>query len=146
MKKIINNKRYDTEKAEACGSDSYSYPGDFNWWAETLYQKRTGEFFLHGEGGPMSRYAVTIDQNSWSGGEKIMPLSLDAARQWAEKHLDADAYEKLFGEVTEDEGEPERRPINLSLPTDLIRRLRQAAAEKGVSVSDLVAELAEGRI
>lgn len=146
MKKIINNKRYDTDKAEACGSDSYGYPGDFNWWEETLYQKRTGEFFLYGEGGPMSRYAVTIDQNSWSGGEKIMPLSLDAARQWAEKHLSGDDYEKLFGEVAEDGDEPERRPINLSLPTDLIRRLRQAAAEKGVSVSDLVVELAEGKV
>ena len=146
MKKIINNRRYDTDKAEACGSASYSNRGDFSWWEETLYQKRTGEFFLYGEGGPMSRYAVTIDQNSWSGGEKIMPLSLDAARQWAEKHLDADAYEKLFGEVTGDEDEPERRPINLSLPTDLIRRLRQTAAEKGVSVSDLICELAEGKV
>ena len=73
MKKIINGKRYDTETANLCGNTSYSYRGDFHFWREELYQKRTGEFFLYGEGGPMTKYSVSTGQNTWSGGEKIIP-------------------------------------------------------------------------
>ena len=142
MKKIINGKRYDTETAMFCGSDSYSNRMELSWWEETLYQKKTGEFFLYGEGGPMSRYAETTGQNSWSGGERLMPLSLSTAQKWAEEHLTADEYEKIFGEV--EESELERKPLNLSLPVDIIKQLRQAATEKGISVSDLVVDLVKG--
>lgn len=102
MKKIINGKKYDTEtatkKASAYASCSMS---DFGYWEEELYQKRTGEFFLYGHGGPASKYSVTVGQNEWSGGEKLIPLSMEAAQKWAEKHLDGDEYEEIFGEVEE---------------------------------------------
>ena len=62
MKKIMNGKMYDTDKATALGYDtSGGTPRDLSWWKETLYQKRTGEFFLHGEGGPMTRYAESYE-------------------------------------------------------------------------------------
>ena len=102
MKKIINGKRYDTSTAKEIGNASYSGSvTDFQWWDETLYLKRTGEFFIAGEGGPMSAYARSTGQNSWSGGKAIEPLTLEEAQEWVEKHLDADEYEKLF-EVEED--------------------------------------------
>lgn len=104
MKKIINGKRYDTDKARMIGEDSYSNPRDFSYWCETLYQKRTGEFFLYGEGGPASKYAESRGQNTWGGGSKIIPLSYNVAKKWAEDHLDADTYENLF-DVIEDTGE-----------------------------------------
>ena len=63
MKKIINGKVYDTETAQVLGSWSNMSDRSFERIDETLYRKRTGEFFLHGEGGPMSRYAVQIGQN-----------------------------------------------------------------------------------
>ena len=85
MKKIINGKRYDTETAEFCGSREYGYPGDFDHVSEELYQKRTGEFFLYGEGGPNLKYREEISMNSWSGGEKIIPLTDDEAKEWAEE-------------------------------------------------------------
>lgn len=102
MKKIINGKRYNTESAEFCGSREYGYPGDLNYVSEELYQKRTGEFFLHGEGGANSKYREEISMNSWSGGEKIIPLTDEEAREWAEEYLDSEDYEKLFT-VTEEE-------------------------------------------
>ena len=132
MKKIINGKIYDTETAKVLGSDSYSNPRDFHYWGETLYQKRTGEFFLYGEGGPMSRYAQSIDQNSWSGGEKIMPLSAARAREWAEEHLDADDYEAIFG-IPDEDAEPVM--LSVQITAELSARIRQAAAEAGQSLT-----------
>ena len=101
MKKIINGKRYDTDTATLIGSARYSSPGDFEHWMEELYRKKTGEFFLYGKGGPMSRYSRSTGQNEWSGGEEIRPLSLKEAQEWAEKYLDADEYEEVFGRIEE---------------------------------------------
>lgn len=135
MKKIINNKVYDTDTARKLGSDSYAYSGDFHYWFEALYQKRTGEFFLFGEGGPMTKYAKTIGQNSWTGGERIMPLTVDSARAWAEEHLDADDYEKIFGLPDED---AERVTLCIQIPADLNARIRTGAAEAETSITAFV--------
>lgn len=103
MKKIINGKLYSTETAHFLGSwDNGCIPGDFNYLAESLYLKRTGEYFIYGEGGPRSKYSVTCGQNGWSGGDAITPVSVDDSRQWAEDHLTADEYEEIFGTVSED--------------------------------------------
>ena len=40
-----------------------------------MYQKRTGEFFLFGRGGPASKYAQAQKNNGWSNGEKLIPLT-----------------------------------------------------------------------
>lgn len=102
MKKIINGRKYDTETATLMATASSNQPcNDFSYWAEELYRKRTGEFFLYGEGGPMSRYAESCGQNSWSGGCDITPMTEEKARQWAERHLSVDEYEEIFGEVAE---------------------------------------------
>lgn len=133
MKKIINGKVYDTDKARELGIDG---GGDsFHSWSETLYQKRTGEFFLHGEGGPMTKYAVSIGQNQWSGGEKIIPLDVEAARQWAEEHLDADDYEEIFG-LPDEDAEPVA--LHMMLPAQLAAAARQRAAEDGVPLTRVV--------
>ena len=139
MKKIIKGKVYDTETATELAS--YSNGGtwrDFSHFEETLYRKRNGEFFLHGEGGPMTRYAEAQGQNSWSGGARIMPLTYQEAQEWAEKHLDGDGYEEIFGPVVEDES---RKTITLSLSGTAIETLRRRASEEGVSLSELVEKL-----
>lgn len=133
MKKIIENKIYDTSTAKevASWSDGLSFR-DFTHVEETLYQKRTGEFFLHGAGGPSTRYAVSAGLNSWTGGEKIIPLTWEAAREWAEGHLDADDYQQIFGEVVEDDS---RTVVTLSLSASALERAKRAAAQAGVSLS-----------
>jgi len=97
MNKVIGGMRYDTEAAELLGRDSFSNSGDFNHWVEQLYRTKTGNYFLHGEGGPMSRYARATGQNECSGGEKIIPLTSDEAEDWTEEHLSGDEYEAIFG-------------------------------------------------
>lgn len=138
MKKIINSKLYDTETAKEMGQDSYLYPRDFGHWVETLYKKRTGEFFLHGVGGPASKYAESCGQNQWSGGEKIIPLTYEAARAWAEEHLDADDYQEIFGAVSEGESD-ERTTLSISIDSATADRIRREAQEKGMTVSALIA-------
>ena len=133
MKKIINGKLYNTETAEKI--DSWENMNDyrnFHYFSETLYRKRTGEFFLHGEGGPASPYHERVDQNSYMGGERIRPLTPEEAREWAEEHMDADDYQRVFGEVSEGES---RTVLSISIDTAVAERIRRLAAENGTSVS-----------
>lgn len=141
MKKIINGKRYDTSKAkEVATAYSVAPANDFNYWEETLYQKRTGEFFLYGHGGPMSKYAVASGNNTWGWGEKIFPLTVDSAVKWAETYMDADDYEELFGAPSEDDS---KKVVAYSLPVSLIDKVKRISAERGVPFSDVVAEAIE---
>lgn len=135
MKKIINGRRYDTETAIKIGEHEYSNSGDFNWYCDELYRKKTGEFFIYGEGGPMSKYAVSTSYNSWTGGEKITPISVEKARQWCEKYLDGDDYEKIFGEVTEDE---EKQIVTFSLTQAAAKKLKLYASENGITMSQCI--------
>ncbi len=102
MKKVIDGKMYNTETAEEIGYESYSYPNDFNYYEDTLYRKKTGEFFLVGSGGPLSKYRVQTAQNSWSGSKEVFtPLSEEEARGWVERNCSAEEYIELFGEPEE---------------------------------------------
>ena len=137
MKKIIRGKKYDTDTATAIGwIDNNLSPRDFGYFYEELYRKRTGEYFLYGKGGPVSKYGERCG-NAWSGGTDIIPLTYDEARQWAEGNLDADTYEAEFGAVVEDES---RVCVSLSLSAAGLERARRAASARGVSLSALVDE------
>ena len=139
MKKIINNLVYNTETAEEIGSMSWGDgPRDFHHMTETLYRKRTGEFFLYGEGGPATKYAVSVSQRGWRGGEKIVPLDFATAREWAEENLDADDYEKVFGEVAEDDS---RVMITLSVSRTCAETITRKASEAGMSKSEYIEKM-----
>lgn len=139
MKKIINGKVYDTDTARRLGewSDGQGWR-DFSHVEENLYRKKTGEFFLHGEGGPATRYARATGQNSWTGGERIMPMSYREAREWAEEHLDGDEYEAIFGQVSEDES---RVQVCYSLSAATVETIKRRAAELGISASAYIDKL-----
>lgn len=97
MKKIINSKLYNTETATEIGCwDNNLGSRDFNYCCEYLYIKKTGEFFIYGYGGPMSKYAEPAECGGWSGGGEIHPISENEAMLWAEKKLSADEYLKLW--------------------------------------------------
>lgn len=138
MKKIINGKLYDTATARKIGSHSASCStSDFSYFSETLYRKRTGEFFLFGEGNAMSRYAKPCS-DGWSGGEAIKPLHYEAARKWAEDHLSADEYAEIFGEIVEDDS---KTAMSFSLRADTCDRIKRGAAEAGLSLSAYLDQL-----
>lgn len=136
MKKIINGKSYNTESAELVAewSNNLTYR-DFGWVREKFYRKRTGEYFLYGAGGPNSRYAEASGSNSWSSGERIMPLTYKEATKWAEDHLDGDEYESIFGAVVEDDS---KRTAAYSLSVSAIEALRRMSEEQGRSASEIL--------
>lgn len=84
MKKVINGKSYDTEKARLLNSFDTSDRSSFAWYREELYIKRTGEYFLFGEGHAASPYGRAVTRTERAPGEDIRPLTMEEARQWAE--------------------------------------------------------------
>lgn len=102
MKQIINGKMYNTETARKVGTYWNGIScRDFNYVEETLYKKKTGEFFLYGEGGANTGYSKSIGLNCWSGGEEIIPFTERQAREFAEKKLEIEEYIACFGEPEE---------------------------------------------
>ena len=142
MKKVINNKVYDTDTARALGtwSDGGTWQ-DLDHMEETLYRKKTGEFFLHGEGGPATRYAEAQGNNSWTGGERIMPMAYAEAKAWASEHLDGAGFEAICGAVTEDGS---RVQVCYSLAADTAETIKRRAAELGISASAYIDRLVAG--
>lgn len=136
MKKIISNKVYNTETAKLVGTWDNNYGvRDFNYCSEELYRKKNGEFFLHGEGNALSKYAQRYT-DGMGYGEKIIPLTYDQAQRWAEDKLDGDEYEEIFGEITEDE---KLSHIHISLPADQAAIIKRNAQQEGLTVSAYIA-------
>lgn len=142
MNKVINGKRYDTETAELVGEwDNGHRYGEFQYECEELYRKKTGEFFLYGSGGAMSSYAVPSGNNNWTGSSKITPISIDEAKEWVERNLDADDYEKYF--EIEEEGNV---AFSLLIPDSLYKKLKNKSEDSGKSMKDIVVEALESKL
>lgn len=134
MKRIINGKLYNTDTARFIGTAEHGEPGDIYYCVESLYRKKTGVFFLHGDGGSGTRYAVRSGAN-WAAGEEIIPISPDEARRWIEQNI-PDKYEDVFGPVSEED--VSKRIVSFSLPEDVIGLIADLAAEMEISKSDVV--------
>lgn len=141
MRKVIKGKVYDIDKARELLTWTHSNPRDFGYIRETLYVKRTGEYFIEGEGGAATKYREWIDSNSWTGGGRITPVTEQEAREWVEQHFDADEYEMVFGKVDEEDGTLVTRTY--SLPTYIADKLKREAVRRGIPASQVLAELIE---
>lgn len=143
MKKVISGRLYDTETAREVGEWDNGLGGrDFGLEVETLYRKRTGEYFLHGWGGAASRYAKQVGTNAWGSGAEIRPLTYEQAREWAERRLDADAYQEEFGPAPEGEGEAVH--VHATVSETARRALDAEAARTGESRSAIIERLLLG--
>jgi hypothetical protein len=102
MKKIINGKSYNTDTAQEIGYyDNGMARSDFGWCEERLYKTSKGAYFLAGRGGPMTKYSRRIGGNCSTGDSDIIPQSECEAKEWAEQHMSAEAYEATFGPAEE---------------------------------------------
>ncbi len=88
MRAVIEGELYDTQTDELIGLATADLPvTDFRYWQAGLYRmKRTGQFFLAGFGGSMTRFARATE-NGTVGGSKIIILDDEYAQDWAEAHL-----------------------------------------------------------
>lgn len=82
-------KTYDTETARVVlASDNGKADASPQFFRQTLYRKRTGEFFLHCEGGPESPAArfTRPGQSKPLAGEFVQPVDAIGAREFVEEH------------------------------------------------------------
>lgn len=139
MRKVINGRTYNTDTSKIIGQwDNGHYGNDFKSCRERLYKNTKGAYFLHGEGGPMSKYAAPHG-NSVGWGEDIIPMTAEEAREWAEQHLDADEYEDEFGEAPEAEGDlVTRERVNLTVDAGMYAAFRKMSEASGVPMGRMV--------
>lgn len=121
MKKIINNKVYNTDTAKKVGMIWIGPELDRTGWEE-LYRKKTGEFF-------------TLYHRYNDHFEKITPLTYDEAQERAEKHLDGDDYINIFGEPEESD---ETANLHIQISKAAYTKIKQAAAKQGVSLAKYI--------
>jgi len=139
MKKVISNLLYNTDTAKPVGAwDNGLYSNDFDYCAETLYRKKTGEYFIHGEGGGNSKYGVWHG-NSGGPGEEIRPYTLREAQEWAEGHLTADEYIAEFGMPEESTGG--KVDLQLTVLPETKAYFQQRRRETGDSISKQIDDI-----
>jgi len=108
VKRIIDGRRYDTEKAQEIG---IGYSGDSG--ATTLYRKRTGEYFV-----------LSVTDNNAA----IIPVNIHEARIWARQYLSPAEYAAAFG--------PESSPsaLYVEIGHELMAGLRAGASADGITL------------
>ena len=131
MKKRIRSKEYNTLTSQKLANyKNHLRRWDSDYYEETLYIKRTGEYFIHGWGGTRSKYMSC---------EAIKSLTLKKAKEWAKKHLDVDNYESIFENVNEETGINESRQLfSLHLPVVMLEELRARKEKTGINLSSLI--------
>jgi hypothetical protein len=138
MKKIINGKMYDTEKAKLMAEWDNKKQGSLEYVHEALYQKRTGEFFVYGTGGPKSQYAKPCGNDSWDEGNRIMPLTYDGARQWAKEHLTEDECIEIFPEVFNHDI---KQSLHIVVKVETYEKLKRMASEQELPIGKIIDNL-----
>ena len=98
IKAIIDGKRYNTETATKIGEASFGARTDFKAWEASLFRTPRGNYFLAGRGGPMSPFSQRLSDGSYTSSSRIIPLTEQEAKEWAEKYLDDAIVEKFFGD------------------------------------------------
>ncbi|TWT00125.1 hypothetical protein [Planomicrobium sp. CPCC 101079] len=101
MKKIINDKLYNTETAtKLYDYDNGLYTTDVNYYSETLYKTKKGSYFLLKEGGAMSKMSKS-NGLSKLGGMDIEAFSPEEAQDYLIEHQAIDVFEFEFGFLDE---------------------------------------------
>lgn len=133
MKKVIDGHMYNSATAKPLASYKAELPvSDFGYFEETLYRTKAGLYFLHGKGGPSTKYAE-FSYGMYGGGEKIIPLTEEAAKAWGERLLDEDEYEEVFGRVEED-----RALIGAQVPESVKKKFDADRKKMGMTAGEYV--------
>ena len=97
MQWTVDGKNYETDTAKYIGNyRSTIYRDDARFYEETLYRKKTGEFFLYGHGGTQSKYAYISPGGRRNPAQRIIPLTDEAAKVWMQQHGYGEKCATLF--------------------------------------------------
>lgn len=92
MQTIINGKKYDTSDAQEIADNLKGYVSDLNYVSHTLYQTKSGDFFLYAEGGIMTIFSKPV----------ILPMTKEQSDQWLGILKDPEiSYERTQHDLTE---------------------------------------------
>ena len=116
MKRVINGRRYDSDKATLIGEHISGEPMEAGYRRETLYRKRGGEHFLVVQG------AYTYD---------IVPLKYKDAEEWYIYNMGQAAYTEEF----ESQG---ITTVNVTMTLACKRKLDQMANATGSTRGQVV--------
>lgn len=132
MKKIINGKVYDTEKAQLIAEAHHDNIKDADGKSlkQWFYRKKTGEFFVQVDGAAIE--LQNIFQHDYKPNAGIYPLTYEQAQRWAERELTAEKWEEIFGDPEDDDTQVS---VNLSMTAKEAAVLKQNAAKSGMTVS-----------
>jgi len=100
VKRIINGKLYNTETAKCVASFDAEYD-ERDSFSESLYIKKTGEWFLLTERRPEDLEFVYYGGNCGGQGYDIEPYSENQAKEWLVAYDFVDVYIEYFGEPEE---------------------------------------------
>lgn len=115
MKTRINGLKYDTDTATYVGCYILFADEARESFTETLYYKRTGEFFIYRHGGDCTD---DVNDSCWAVRPEIIPLSIQAAKVWVTCHCSTYKRIRLFG----DESDAEPNKCSLSSKALLHKR------------------------
>ena len=102
MKLIIEGVVYNTETAELLADNWNGCDrSNFHFENEELYRTKKGKYFLHAEGGGLSKYAK-IGYGFSSFGETISPLSDDEVFEFLQSWNKVELIETLFPDRIEE--------------------------------------------
>ena len=85
MRKNVNGKCFDTEKATAVISTHYGYECETLYYHDSLYKDNDGEYFLY-----RSRFVFPVPIQSFTRETvraEIIPMTLDEAKNWCRKYF-----------------------------------------------------------
>ncbi|MBO6350070.1 hypothetical protein EY688_13075 [Enterococcus casseliflavus] len=101
MKKIIEGKLYNTETATLIAEYRKGNRTDFNGIEEEVYKTKKGQYFMYFWGGALTEYREEVSHRNYSDNEDIKLITEKEAKKFAMKHLDAEDFIEIFGEVEE---------------------------------------------
>jgi hypothetical protein len=121
MYTVIKNRVYDTGTAQRIAAYEH------NGVTETLYRKKTGEYFAH-------FYNISADDSKkagWRGKEKIVPYNYEIAKEWAKMSLDESLYRELFDGKTESD---ENTVITVRISKKALAKLKKHQSQTGDAI------------
>jgi len=120
MRRRVENKTYDTEKSVTLGSCDMD-----GGLRETLMVTARGRYFVY----------VRSEK-----AEEIRPITRADARKWCMRNVGCD-----LDDLLSDEGhEGKTKLLGVRIPERCYLKVRSYAAERGMSMADVVTEMIEG--
>ena len=103
------------QKGKMEGPHGYNTRSDFGYFSEDLYKTKAGKFFSARRGARQQPLRKPRICAGW--GEKIIPLTIAEAQEWAEENLDGDEYSEIFGEP--EEAAENKTALNITISAEL---------------------------